>query len=83
MTTNLIVEQQRPIFLAARFTLSRKDMKEAESLITKFLELYPSSSYTDEMRMMYGKLNLQQEDYYGALRELAFQIGRASCRERV
>ena len=63
-------------FFSSKIYLEQERYDEAESLITKFLELYPSSSYTDEMRMMYGKLNLQQEDYYGALRELAFLIGR-------
>ena len=63
-------------FFSSKIYLEQERYDEAESLITKFLEFFPSSSYTDEMRMMYGKLNLQQEDYYGALRELAFLIGR-------
>ena len=63
-------------FFSSKIYLGQERFDEAESLITKFLELYPSSSYANEMRMMHVKLNLQQEDYYAALRELAFLVGR-------
>ena len=63
-------------FFSSKIYLGQERFDEAESLITKFLELYPSSSYADEMRMMHVKLNLQQEDYYASLRDLAFLVGR-------
>ena len=63
-------------FFSSKIYLGQERFDEAESLITKFIELYPSSSYADEMRMMHVKLNLQQEDYYASLRELAFLVGR-------
>ncbi|MBT8387470.1 MAG: tetratricopeptide repeat protein, partial [Ignavibacteria bacterium] len=63
-------------FFSSKIYLEQERYDEADSLITKFFELYPSSNYADEMSMMYCKLNLQQKDYYVALRELAFLIGR-------
>jgi len=63
-------------FFSSKIYLGQERFDEAESLIKRLLELYPSSSYADEMRMMHVKLNLQQEDYYAALRELAFLVGR-------
>ena len=51
------------------------------SLVQKFLELYPSSRYADEIRMMYCKLNLLEEDYYDALRELGFLIDRTKSED--
>jgi branched-chain amino acid transport system substrate-binding protein len=63
-------------FFSSKFYLEQERYDEAESLMTKFFELYPSSSYSDEMSIMYCKLKLRQEDYFSALRELAFLIGR-------
>ena len=63
-------------FFSSKIYLEQERYDEAEKLITRFLELYPSSRYADEMRMMYVKLYLQQEDYYEALSELTFLIDR-------
>jgi len=63
-------------FFSSKIYLEQERHDEAENLVTKFLELYPSSSYADEIRMMYVKLSLQQENYYAALRELTFLVER-------
>jgi len=73
-------------FFSSKIYLGQERYDKAENLITKFLELYPSSSYADEMRMMHIKLNLQQEDYYASLRELAFLVEKTDSdnyRDRV
>ncbi|NNG26458.1 MAG: tetratricopeptide repeat protein, partial [Ignavibacteriaceae bacterium] len=70
-------------FFSSKIYLEQERYDEAESLITKFLESYPSSSYADEIRMMYVKLNFQQEDYYEALSELSFLIDRTKSEDYV
>ncbi len=51
-------------------------MKTHGNLITEFLENYPSSKYTDEIRILFVKLNLDNYEYYNALKEIAFLIER-------
>jgi len=70
-------------FFSSKIYLEQERYDEAESLITKFLESYPSSSYADEIRMMYVKLNFQQEDYYEALSELSFLIDRTKSEDYI
>jgi len=70
-------------FFSCKIYLELERYDEAESLITNFLDLYPSSSYVDEIRMMYVKLNFQQENYYGALSELAFLIERTKSEDYI
>ena len=70
-------------FFSSKIFVEQQNYSEAEDLITKFLELYPSSRYRDEMRMLYAKLFLMQKDYYSALRELAFLIGRSESKDYI
>jgi branched-chain amino acid transport system substrate-binding protein len=61
-------------FFRIKILIEKKEYEGAWKLINEFIENYPSSKYVDEVRMLYIKINLDNYDYYEALRELAFLI---------
>jgi len=63
-------------FFTIKILIEKNEYEGAWKLITEFLENYPSSKYTDEIRTLFVKLNLDNYDYYNALKEIAFLIER-------
>ena len=63
-------------FFTIKILIEKQEYEGAWNLITEFLENYPSSKYTDEIRMLFVRLNLDNYDYYDALKEIAFLIER-------
>ncbi len=63
-------------FFTIKILIEKKEYEGAWKLITEFLENYPSSKYTEEIRILFVKLNLDNYEYYDALKEIAFLIAR-------
>ncbi|TDJ54522.1 MAG: tetratricopeptide repeat protein, partial [Ignavibacteria bacterium] len=63
-------------FFTIKIQIEKKEYKGAWKLITEFLENFPSSKYTDEIRILFVKLNLDNYEYYNALKEITFLIER-------
>lgn len=63
-------------FFTIKILVEKKEYEGAWKLITEFLEKYPPSKYTDEIRILFVKLNLENYEYYDALKEIAFLIER-------
>ena len=63
-------------FFTIKILIEKNEYEGAWKLITEFLENYPLSKYTDEIRTLFVKLNLDNYDYYNALKEIAFLIER-------
>ncbi len=63
-------------FFTIKILIEKKEYECAWKLITEFLENYPSSKYTEEIIILFVKLNLDNYEYYDALKEIAFLIAR-------
>ena len=63
-------------FFTITILIEKQEYEGAWNLITEFLENYPSSKYTDEIRILLVRLNLDNYEYYNALKEIAFLIER-------
>ena len=63
-------------FFTIKILIEKQEYEGAWNLITEFLENYPSSKYTDEIRILLVRLNLDNYEYYNALKEIAFLIER-------
>jgi len=63
-------------FFIIKIFIEKQEYESAWKLITEFLENYPLSKYNDEIRILFVKLNLDNYEYYNALKEIAFLIER-------
>ena len=61
-------------FFRIKILVDKHQYEEASKLILKFIEDYPTSKYIDEIRIISTKINLENSDYYNALKELALLI---------
>ena len=61
-------------FFTIKILMEKQEYESAWKLITEFLEKFPSSKYNDEIRILFVKLNLDNHEYYNALKEIAFLI---------
>jgi ABC-type branched-subunit amino acid transport system substrate-binding protein len=61
-------------FFRVKILLEEEDFESAKGFLIGFLEKYPRSRYTDEMKVLLVKYNLEIANYYNAFRESASLI---------
>lgn len=65
------------IFFKAKILLQEERYNAVKDLLNLFLERYPWSRYTNEIRMMFVQLYLEQNNYYDAFKETMFLVDRS------
>ena len=56
-------------FFKAKILFEEEDFENAKNVLTGFLEKYPRSRYSDEMKILLVKYNIEVANYYNAFRE--------------
>ncbi len=65
-------------FFIAKIHLQLKQLNQFKYSADQFLELYPSSNYVDEVRLLLTKYYLEIANYYNAFREILFIIEKTN-----
>jgi branched-chain amino acid transport system substrate-binding protein len=65
-------------FFIAKIHLQLKQLNQFKYSADQFLELYPSSNYIDEVRLLLTKYYLEIANYYNAFREILFIIEKTN-----
>ena len=65
-------------FFKIKILIDQKDYGEARYTVSRFIEKFPASKYIDEVRIQMVEINLENHDYFDALKEIAFLIERTN-----
>ncbi|GMR24902.1 MAG: hypothetical protein BMS9Abin39_0172 [Ignavibacteria bacterium] len=65
-------------FFKIKILIDKKDYSEAKYTVSRFIEKFPASKYIDEVRIQMVEINLENHDYFDALKEIAFLIERTN-----
>ncbi len=65
-------------FFEIKILIDKKDYNEAKYTVSRFIEKFPASEYVEEVRIQMVEINLENHDYFDALKEIAFLIERTN-----
>lgn len=65
-------------FFKIKILIDQEDYGEARYTVSRFIEKFPVSKYIDEVRIQMVEINLENHDYFDALKEITFLIERTN-----